>query len=198
MSRCSSAIHSPGRTPVAAANSTSGPWLGPIWSASCLMSAHESNGRCSMRDRCGFSTPSLAALVLSKPQLTALARIWRSAWVASKRCPRGIVIRHAAISAGRSSLIGRSSKNRVDLVDSHLRFSIVSGSASCWARYASTSSLSVGPSAKPCSCRSRSSARSSASAAACSDGKPPRWTALTRVRRRDTGRPSTSRPRCSI
>jgi hypothetical protein len=86
------------------------PWGGPIWSASCLRSAHESNGRCSMRGRCGFSTPFLAGLVLSMPQLTARARVWRSAWVASKRCPRGIVIRHAAISAGRSS-----PNDRVDL-----------------------------------------------------------------------------------
>jgi hypothetical protein len=40
----------------------------------------------------------------SNPQLTARASTWRSACVASKRCPEGIVIRQAAIAGERSSL----------------------------------------------------------------------------------------------
>jgi Aldo/keto reductase family len=87
MSRCSSAIHSLGRSPVAAANRIIRPYRPPIRSTSARICCYDSNGRCSTRGRWRFSTPCLAALLLSIPQLTARWSVWRSAWVASNRCP---------------------------------------------------------------------------------------------------------------
>src|SRR5215207_7705875 len=175
MSRCSSAIHSPGRKPVAAANSTSGPKRGPSSAASAFSSSQDSNSRFSVRRRCGLSIPCFAGFTSIIPQLTARASTCRSACVASKRCPVGMVIRHAAISAGRSLLIRRWPNTRTAFASSQRSFSTVSGSPPCWARYTSTSSLNLGASTRPRSRRSRSSARSRASVAARSDSNPPRW-----------------------
>src|SRR6266542_5559681 len=133
MSRCSGAIHSPGRNPVAAAKSTGGPERGPSRTAFSSSWAQDSNGRFSVRRRCGLSTPSLAGLESIIPHMTARARTCRSAWVASKRCPGEIVIRQAAISCERSSGRRRPPKARsalsaqpAELLD-RLRFRVVLG-----------------------------------------------------------------------
>ena len=112
MSRGSSAIHSPGRNPVAAAKSTAGPKRGPSRPASSSSCAHDSKGRFSVRRRCGLSTPCLAGLESIIPQTNARAGTCRSAWVASKRCPGEIVIRQAAISCERSPERRRPPKAR--------------------------------------------------------------------------------------
>jgi hypothetical protein len=88
--------------------------------------------------------------------------------------PGEIVIRQAAISCERSSRRRRPPKARSALASSQQSLSIVSGSASCWARYSSTSSFSVSVLPTPFSRRRCSSARSSASAASRSEEKPPR------------------------
>src|SRR5215218_3986970 len=54
MSRFSSAIHSAGRSPVAAAKRIIGPYRGPIAAAIASSSAHDSNGCCSLRLRTGL------------------------------------------------------------------------------------------------------------------------------------------------
>ena len=134
MSRHSSASHSPGRIPVAAANSTSGPYLEPTAAATASTSSHDSNGRFSVRRRCGLSTPTLAGFTSIIPHSTARLSTWRSAWVVSKRCPTGIVIRKAAIAAGRNWPSRRSSNARTAFPSSQRSFSTVSGSPPCWAR----------------------------------------------------------------
>ena len=73
--------------PVAAATRTSGPNCGPSRPTSAFSSSQDSNGRCPTRGRWRFSTPCLAGLLLIIPDLTARASVWRSAWVASNRCP---------------------------------------------------------------------------------------------------------------
>src|SRR5437667_7839802 len=70
-SRCSRAIHSAGRSPVAAANRTIGPYRGPIAAASASSSVHDSNGCCSLRRRTGLSTPTFAGLTSISPHATA-------------------------------------------------------------------------------------------------------------------------------
>jgi hypothetical protein len=97
------------------------------------------------------------------------------ACVASKRYPDGIVIRQAAISAGRSSLAaGRRTPRWLSRAASAA--SPVTGAASCWARYCSTNSARVSARAVPLARRSFSSARSSAAGASPSLMKPPRCT----------------------
>jgi hypothetical protein len=59
-SRFSRAIHSAGRSPVAAANRIIGPYRGPIAPAIASSSAQDSNGCCSLRRRTGLSTPTFA------------------------------------------------------------------------------------------------------------------------------------------
>src|SRR5262249_59230775 len=71
MSRFSRAIHSAGRSPVAAANRIIGPYRGPIAAASASSSVHDSNGCCSLRRRTGLSTPTLPALTSIIPHATA-------------------------------------------------------------------------------------------------------------------------------
>ena len=159
----------PGRRPVAAANITSAPLHSPSLEATAASCAHDSNGRFSVRRRCGLSTPCLAGLTSIIPQATARASTCRSAWVASKRCPAAIVIRQAAISCERSSPRRRSPNSATAFASSQRSFSIVSGCASCWARYSSTSAASVSVLPVPFARRRRSSARSSASAASRSD-----------------------------
>src|SRR6266508_2534026 len=126
MSRRSSAIHSPDRRPVAAANITSAPLHSPSLEATEASCAHDSNGRFSVRRRCGLSTPCLAGLTSIIPQATARASTCRSAWVASKRCPVAIVIRQAAISCERSSPRRRSPNSETAFASSQRSFSIVS------------------------------------------------------------------------
>jgi putative transposase len=92
----------------------------------------------------------------------------------------------------------RPPKTRTALASSQPSFSIVSGSASCWARYSSTSSFSVSVLPTPFCRRRRSSARSSASAASRSEEKPPRCNRVepgppVRYRYAHTGLPSTAR-----
>lgn len=97
--------------------------------------------------------PSLAGLTSRSPQLTARASTWRSACVASKRCPEGIVIRQAAIagSEARSTASLRTHAQPFRAASEASRSS--PGSPSCCARYTSTNSASVGDSIRPCSRR---------------------------------------------
>jgi hypothetical protein len=52
--------------------------------------------------------------------------LWQ-AWVASKRCPAGSVIRQAAISCASSSVSGLGRKTAVDLASSQRSLAVVSG-----------------------------------------------------------------------
>lgn len=123
---------------------TSCPW--PLsFAATASSSRHDSNGRFSVRRRCGLSTPTLAGLASSSPHSCARFSTCRSACVASKRWPYGIVIRHAAISGERSCESRRSPNTSSDFVSSQRSLSIVSGyvgrdlrgrghSPPCWRR----------------------------------------------------------------
>jgi hypothetical protein len=81
-----------------------------------------------------------------------------------------MVMRQAAISCGSSSVSRSSPKALTAFESSQRSFSTVSSCASCWARYSSTSSASVGDRPIAFDRRTRSSARSSASLASCSEG----------------------------
>ena len=176
MSRRSRAIHSPGRRPVAAANITSAPLHSFSLEATAASCAHDSNGRFSVRRRCGLSTPCLAGLTSIIPQATARASTCRSAWVASKRCPAAIVTRQQSSSATPRSPRRRSPNSATAFASSQRSFSTVSGCASCCARYSLTSVARVSALAVPFARRRRSIPRSSASPASRSDWKPPRCT----------------------
>jgi hypothetical protein len=86
-SPCSSANNSEGLSPVAAANTTMGPNVGPSPSVIERICAQESNGRCSRQRRPGFGTPRLAGLSSISFHATPRFSTCRSACVASKRCP---------------------------------------------------------------------------------------------------------------
>jgi hypothetical protein len=95
MSRHSSPNSSEGRNPVAAANNTIGPDTRPSLAATAASCCHDSNGRFSLARRGVLRIPRLAGFESISPQSTARFRTCRSACVASKRCPSGIVSRHA-------------------------------------------------------------------------------------------------------
>src|SRR5829696_1327787 len=86
MSPCSSANSSEGRSPVAAANTTIGPRVGPSRSASDRICCQDSNGRCSRQRRPGFGT-RLAGIVIDQLPRNRPIQHLRRAWVASKRLP---------------------------------------------------------------------------------------------------------------
>src|SRR5262249_7192066 len=92
---------SEGLSPVAAANTTIGPNIGPRRSASDRICAQDSNGRCSRQRRPGFGTPRVAGFSSISFHATARFSTCRSAWVASKRCPSETVSRHARTRSGR-------------------------------------------------------------------------------------------------
>jgi hypothetical protein len=94
-------------------------------------------------DAAGCRLPAWRGWSRSFPKTTARASTCRSAWVASKRWPGEIVIRQAAISGERSSGRRRPPRTRSVLASSQQSCSIVSASASYWARYSSTSSSSL-------------------------------------------------------
>src|SRR5437870_5195399 len=75
MSRRSSAIHSPGRRPVAAANITRAPLHVSSLEATAASCVQDSNGRFSVRRRCGLSTPCLAGLTSIIPPETPITKL---------------------------------------------------------------------------------------------------------------------------
>ena len=127
-SPCSSANSSEGLSPVAAANTTIGPKLGPSRSASDRICAQESNGRCSRQRRPGFGTPRLAGFSSISFQATARFSTCRSACVASKRCPSGTVSRHAQTCSGESSARRTSPSSAVAFPSSQRSFATVTRS----------------------------------------------------------------------
>jgi len=90
-----------------------------------------------------FRMPHFAGLESSRPQSTARFRTCRSAWVASKRWPSGIVSRHAYTSFGDSAASRVSPSVAVALASSQRSLAIVTASAWCSSRYSSTNSASV-------------------------------------------------------
>ena len=123
----------------------------------------------SVRRRCGLSTPCLGGLASIIPQTTARASTCRRAWVASKRWPGGIVIRQAAISCERARKGGSRQSHGAPwrAASRACRSSPVQRRVGRGTRPRALSAFSV--LATPFCRRSRSSARSSASAASRSE-----------------------------
>src|SRR5215211_6067414 len=152
----------------------------------------------SVRRRCGLSTPCLGGLASIIPQTTARASTCRRAWVASKRWPGGIVIRQAAISCERARKGGSRQSHGAPwrAASRACRSSPVQRRVGRGTRPRPPSAFSV--LATPFCRRSRSSARSSASAASRSEEMPPRCSRLeagpqVRYRYAQTGLPSMAR-----
>ena len=115
-----------------------------------------------LRKRC---TPNCAAgtsTTIRPPPPPSTAARPRSATHAENRPrpPPTNVMRQAAISSGRSSPSRRSPNVPIALASSQRSFSTVTGAASCWARYCSTSSARVSAVPNPTPRRSFLSERS--------------------------------------
>lgn len=177
MSRFSSAIHSAGRSPVAAANRIIGSYRGPIAAASASSSSHVSNGCCIAAPSRVVDADLGRVDVDHSPGHSAVEhlpqRLSRLESVAGRE-------RHPPLG---DRLRGQLSYAAIAedgdcLGEQVAELSIVTGCTSCCARYVSTSSASVSLRTIRRSRRSRSNSRSSASRACCSEANPPRWTRL--------------------